>query len=114
MEEKDVRLFAETVQELIRTEHQKLEDNLEKKLHIDIEKHKKQHELFDKYDEIFNEEVMEFLRVMIQEEMRKKEERDKRNDWIMKTIVGSVTIGALGFFYAVGKIVLANLGKIAL
>lgn len=111
MEEKDIEMFASQVQLLIKAENEKLEQNIEMKIGS-LEKHNNDHELLRKYDEIFNEDTMEILRDMLLRQIEKEKTRKQFNDWAMKTVVGSITIGALTFFYSVGKFVLLHIEKI--
>lgn len=111
MDDKDIEKFAAQIQLLIKTENQKLEQNIEAKIGS-LEKHNKDHELIRKYDEIFNEETMEILRDMLLRQIEREKRRKQFNDWAMKTVVGSVTVGALTFFYTVGKFVLIHLDRI--
>lgn len=111
MDEKDIEKFAVQVQTLIKAENARLEQNLETKIG-DLSKHNKDHELLRKYDEIFNEDTMEILRDMLLRQIEREKRRKQFNDWAMKTVVGSITIGALSFFYAVGKFVLLHIEKI--
>lgn len=111
MNEKDIEKFASQIQLLIKTENHKLEQNIEMKIGS-LEKHNKDHELIRKYDEIFNEETMEILREMLLRQIENEKRRKQFNDWAMKTVVGSVTIGALTFFYTIGKFVLLHIERI--
>lgn len=111
MNDKDIEKFASQIQVLIKSENEKLEQNIELKIGS-LEKHNNDHELLRKYDEIFNEETMEILRDMLLRQIEKERKQKQFSDWFMKTVVGSLTLTGLTLLYSIGKFVLMHIEKI--
>lgn len=104
----NINELVKQIQDLIQAENAKLENTL---IH-NIEEHNDHHELIKKYDEIFNDETLGELRILLIRAIEKEKRKRLYNDWILKTAFGSITLGVLGILYTIGNYVLINLSKI--
>ena len=76
-----------------------------------LEVNVKKNEVLDlilQHDEIFNAETLPEIRTYLLTMIEREKKRQKFNDWAMKTIIGSMTIGVLTFVYSIGKFVVTN------
>lgn len=104
----DIKILIEQIQILIRAENEKLENNLIG----DIEEHNEHHKLIKKYDEIFNDETLGELRILLNRILEREKRKRLYNDWILKTAFGSFTIGILGMLYTICNYVFTNISNI--